>query len=93
MSEFVFLRFTNPTRFVHAPFGTICKVQGTSENDFQHFIQLNKDEEFPSWHTFGEFLDIIFREHINDSEFVNLCLKRFQEKDDKSFHDLVENYL
>ena len=67
-------RFTNPSKHVQEPWGTIHK------NGDQYFIQVSKDSENPNWITFGDLMKTVYLDSIRDDDFVLNALRVYAEK-------------
>ena len=67
-------RFSNPTKFDIAPYGTI----------YQHgeklFIQVSKNTEVSNWLTLGDFLTECFNDSSMDPEVIEQCLLDYKPK-------------
>jgi hypothetical protein len=74
------LRYTTPTKYDKAPYGTICKVVGDSEK-YDLYIQVYGDNvEECHWIKLGDYLETAFKEGILNQEFIDdllvICEKR-----------------
>ena len=67
-------RYTIPTRYDLAPFGTIYR------NGEDYFIQLSKDPESSYWITLGVFLEKVLGGSSMTDEFLQECLKLYENK-------------
>ena len=67
-------RFTNPSKHVLEPYGTICR-HGT-----QYFIQVSRDPETANWITFGELLEVCYQEFIKDEDYIKNRLMVYEMK-------------
>ena len=47
------IRFGEPSKLDHAPYGTECKV--TRSKEFDIYIQMSQNEENPNWMFIGNF--------------------------------------
>ena len=72
------IRFCNPSRFDPSPQGTIVKVQ--KDENYVYYIQASEYTDMPNWMKWGDFLEGILKEKINDPEFVKSCIKIFNDK-------------
>jgi hypothetical protein len=51
----ILIRYGEPGKYDHGPYGTICKViKGTTET-CHVYVQLSLDESVPLWSFLGEF--------------------------------------
>lgn len=75
-------RYTAPTKYDLAPFGTIVKVIGDGE-DYELYIQLSKDELNANWKKVRHLLERTFSEYINNKDFIDACLDIYQDNDRK----------
>jgi hypothetical protein len=48
-------RCGEPTKYDHAPYGTVCKVIKTMQDEFELYIQLGADEAAPQWQSIGSY--------------------------------------
>jgi len=71
-------KYTKPTMFDDQPYGTIVMVCDEEQEDCKYYIQISKDENKPKWIISSEFFDIIFCQQINDTMFMQDCLKKFK---------------
>lgn len=72
-------RFTVPTRYDAAPYGSLCMVK-KDDGRPEYYIQKSTDPEVADWERFGIFLEHLFEEDIKDSTFIKECLKRDESK-------------
>lgn len=70
-------RICPPSRYDRAPHGTLCYVNG--ENKIDGYIQMSNDDEHPQWMPIGEFLWAVFREDLQNTEFIDECLHHYYE--------------
>jgi hypothetical protein len=49
------IRCGEPSKYDHAPCGTICKVNKPTSDEFEIYIQLSADESDPCWEKLGDF--------------------------------------
>jgi hypothetical protein len=61
-------RFTNPCRYDKAPFGQTVEVADDQTSTI--WIQLSKDEDKPDWHTMAHLLALVYRDKLNDKDFI-----------------------
>lgn len=71
------IRICPPSRYDKAPLGAICYVKG--ENKLDGYIQLNDDESRPQWMPVGEFLWAVFKDSLDDKDFIEECLAHYYE--------------
>lgn len=67
-------RYTNPTKYDVAPYGTICK------NNDSLFIQVSKNTESSNWLPLGEFLLKVFQKSILTNDFIKECLELYEKE-------------
>lgn len=80
----VLTRYTHPTKFDVAPYGTLWK-EVNSSGDYSLFIQLGKDiseTNAVNWVGIGAFLETAFKESLLKPEFINKCLELYEKKGD-----------
>jgi hypothetical protein len=73
------IRYTAPTKYDLAPYGTVCTVKGDqykSEPD-QVFIQVGEGET-STWVSYGEFLEVVFKNKSSDNVFINDNLSKYK---------------
>jgi hypothetical protein len=75
-------RYTPPSKYDLAPFGTIVKVIGDGE-ETELYIQLSKDEMNANWKKVRHLLERTFSEYIDNKDFINACLDIYQDNDQK----------
>lgn len=66
-------RFTNPSKHVQEPYGTLWK------NGDSYFIQLSKDPETANWLSIGDFLAIVYKDYIENDEFIEVSLRVYDK--------------
>jgi len=49
------IRCGEPSKYDHAPCGSICKVTKPTSEDFELYIQIGADESDPCWEKIGDF--------------------------------------
>lgn len=71
-------RFTAaPTKYDHAPFGTLCSVHINDEGtDKKIFIQTSHDAENAAWISVEELVIQAYRPQFEDVVFLNDCLSK-----------------
>lgn len=67
------VRYTMPTKYDVAKFGTICKVVGDN-GSCELIVQLGGDEAISNWKPIGYLLEQCFHSFLNDPVFVSCCL-------------------
>jgi hypothetical protein len=67
-------RFTNPSKHVQEPYGTIVR------NGKSYFIQVSQDPETSNWVTFGELLSVVHLDSIKDDDFIANALRVYATK-------------
>lgn len=72
------VRYTPPTRYDMAPFGTICTVKGETELGDQMYIQVHKEDSNANWIPMGIFLEAVFKNKLIDPQFIIDCLERYK---------------
>lgn len=73
MEEKVTVRYTAPTRYDKAAWGSICKVMSDSD-EFSYYIQITKNEDHAHWVKVEDFLSNVFYEYIENQNFILACL-------------------
>jgi hypothetical protein len=73
------IRYSPPTRYDIAPFGTICKVIDDG-NTPKYFIQFNKEPDTARWESMSYLLENVFNDYITNTEFIDACLKAYNDK-------------
>lgn len=68
-------RFSVPTKYDAAPYGTLCSVK-QDDDTIVYYIQISNDPECIVWERVGYFLEGIFLELIKDPSFREQCLKK-----------------
>lgn len=51
----ILVRYGEPGKYDHGPYGTICKVIKASSEKCDVFVQLSPDESMPTWSFLGAF--------------------------------------
>lgn len=73
--------YTTPTRFDHAPFGTLYIVLKNNENAPNDiYIQTSEINTKPVWECLGNFLDQSLRSLIEDDDFRLFCMKCYKKE-------------
>ena len=88
MSDQVIEKFTPPTRYDHASFGTLYKNM-QDESLSEYYIQLSKDANDPNWERLGLFIVKLFEEFVTHPDFVSSLIAIYN-KDENSFFKLVD---
>lgn len=70
-------RYTVPTKYDMAPHGQICVVKQDAP---VYYIQVSSDENHATWLRYGEFLEVVFAESINDKHFIQNSLDMYKIK-------------
>ncbi len=70
-------KYSVPTKFTQKPHGTICKVMKDNE-EFDFYIQVSHDINFPKWEKFGTILEKAFENSIDNEEFIKICLNLYE---------------
>jgi hypothetical protein len=87
------VRYFPPSRVDKAPYGTILYVD--SEKDgLIIYIQLSEDPEEPNWVKGRNLLEIVFQELVINRDFIETCIKIFQNKDKTLYlrlSDIIKN--
>lgn len=79
----VLVKYHNPTRYDHAPYGTLWHVinDALGTDIVDRFIQTSHDEHDPAWHTLAHVLMVAFKDDIDsDDSILEKCLVRFTAK-------------
>lgn len=76
----VALRYTIPTRYDEAPFGTLCLVRLEEQPD-QLYIQLNDTDGPADWQPLGYLLEKVFTPFLTNDTFINECLRHYLTQD------------
>jgi isopentenyldiphosphate isomerase len=80
MEKEIIIRYTAPTRYDKAPYGTICKVIIEGEKH-KLYIQVSPDDvENSEWVRWGDFLEVVFKRDIFEKAFVKDCLDLYPAK-------------
>lgn len=74
------VRYTIPTRYDIAPFGTMCVVIGETEEQRFYYIQLSTNELIAAWEPINDFLGYVFQDEITDQNFIDECLHIYKQK-------------
>lgn len=67
------IRYTPPTRYDKAPYGSLCKVMKDNDESTL-YIQINEEEDQAEWMQISDFLEKVFSNHILNNGFINACL-------------------
>lgn len=70
------VRYCAPTKLDQAEFGQIWAH--LSDDGPIYYIQTNRDENSPHWLRMGYFFEQVFKEHIQQEEFIASCLEKFK---------------
>lgn len=77
MSTEVLVRYSSPTKYDLAPYGTICQVLGDNAVQEALHIQVGHGET-STWITMGEFLEKVFKDKLLDASFIQECLQSYK---------------
>lgn len=69
------MRYTLPTRYDDAPYGTICILKSDTEDKF--YIQVSQDKTTNTWITMGDMLVGAFKDKLLDDVFIKECLQGY----------------
>jgi hypothetical protein len=51
----ILVRYGEPSKYDHGPYGAICKVIKAATEQFDIYVQLSQHESNPQWHFVGAF--------------------------------------
>jgi hypothetical protein len=68
------VRYTLPTRYDDAPYGSICIIKGGKED--RYYIQTS--DQHNTWIEIGVFLTKVFSTHLQDEKFMKKCLEDYK---------------
>jgi hypothetical protein len=68
------IRHGEPSKYDHAPYGTLCKMVNIHYDDFTIYVQSNYDESNPNWKLVGVFTSE--NAHVARDQANNLMLQR-----------------
>lgn len=74
------LRYTVPTRYDAAPFGTVCIVRQEEQPD-QLYVQLADQDEYSDWQPMGYLLEKVFTQFLTNDAFIHECLRHYITQD------------
>ena len=79
----IFTRYNMPTKYDKAPYGALCIVYMSSDNQLEKideklFIQVSEDEEQPHWVTTAHILEQIFFKSLKKQAFLKEILDLFK---------------
>lgn len=74
-------KYTTPTSFDSAEYGTRWRVLGHDEQDCQIYIQVSKEINNPKWCKIGSFLEKSFEDYMLHEKFIESCLLLFNKKE------------
>jgi hypothetical protein len=87
------LRYTIPSKYDLAPFGTRCNIM-IDDNQIQQYIQITQTPDTAEWIRLGNFFEMIFAELSNDPEFIQSCTNFYRHKNkDKFLEDINSLYI
>lgn len=69
-------KFSVPTKFDMAPYGTVWKSLGDGEN-YELWIQACRDQFDPQWIKMGSFLERVYKDKFTDEKWLNEILKLY----------------
>jgi hypothetical protein len=49
------IRYGKPNKLDKLPYGTTCKLASTFKDEFEVYVQINNDENYPNWYLIGAF--------------------------------------
>jgi len=75
----ILVRYSAPTKFDYAEYGQIWR-QLLDHNSYEHYIQVSKESESPSWIAMGTFLEKALENNFCDDLFIKNCLKDYESK-------------
>ena len=55
MSNVILIRYGEPSKYDHGPYGSICKVIKAMEEKNDIYVQLSTEESMPQWSFVGSF--------------------------------------
>ncbi len=67
-----------PTKFDIYPYATIWSVIG-DESIIDRYIQLSEQEDCPNWENLGSFLEKCLLVHLDNQEFISMCLTAYKK--------------
>ena len=85
--EKVLIRYSHPTVFEAAPYGTIWKEMG-DDNKYTFFVQTGKDG-LVNWLKMGDFLEDVFRPLLENPDFIEKCMYLRDAGSEKEVKDLL----
>ena len=74
-------RYTQPTKFDFAPFGTMARVMKDNEAP-EVYIQTGSQES-PDWKHMGWLLERVYESRYTDKAFIDECLRVIDQKNIK----------
>lgn len=74
-NERILIRYTHPTKFEEAPYGTLWKEMNSS-GGYTLFIQMGKDTV--NWVGIGVFLEMVFKNSLLEPRFIDHCLEVYE---------------
>jgi len=84
------IRYTAPTKYDKAPYGTICLVMGEHEICVETHIQVSQSDIDPEWKPMSYLLEKAFHDFIHDKEFIKECLMLYAYNTKRPLLSLVE---
>jgi hypothetical protein len=71
-------RYVAPSKYVEAPYGTLCKVIDSKE---LFYVQVSQNTDEYQWETVESVLAHTFKHMFDNEEFVKELLKLYNDKD------------
>lgn len=68
-------RYSIPTKYDMARRGQICVI---NEDKPVYYVQVSDDENHATWLKFGDLLEIVFKDSINDEHFIMNSLDMYK---------------
>jgi hypothetical protein len=77
----VLIRYTPLSRYDLAAFGTLAKVIGENDDEYELYIQLSRDSQIANWRKVRHLLEVVLKDKLLDKEFIDACLELYENKD------------
>ena len=87
MPSIIQVKYAVPTKFMTAPYGTICRVM-KDDNELELYIQISPEESIPMWEKLGNLFEKAFEDFLVNDEFVQDCLRLYKVKEISSFSSI-----
>lgn len=71
------VKYSPPSKYEVAKFGTIYKVIGDSGDGIKIYVQTSENESNPSWRLIEDLLLDVFYPILLNSSFIDACLKTY----------------